>query len=392
MTKDANDSVLVLLFLSMGVVYDKFAEKLAKKIGDKLPRATIRETQPRRILVADVRGDVHGDTEDWLVSVTDFAEEHFKRRFASEDRLQTIRATVRTKEDGECETLTRLSVERDWFDDLDDPEEEEESQERVSDEIEAQDLIPITAEDGTTHWVTERIAEKYMQMRRIRELELRTDDMQDKTLERFAQMSTPTETAQKIATGMLAGAARYQDRAATAWETQMEKKYETEKLETDMAKVEVEEAGKKERAAARNKFWAPYGDAVLKQFGAHVKKKMKMNGANAEGVEDAEDEDEAEIAHEEGLTDDERENPAATLARNLGRMLEPEQWFALFKTLEEASVVAFQRLVLAQTDAAVKEAWEAVNENVSTPELMKLDALLTPEQKVGLETLGEAIG
>ncbi len=376
----------------MGAIYDKFAERLAKKIGNKLPRALVRETHPRRVLVADVRGDAFSDTEDWLIGVTGYVEEHTRRRFASEGRLQTIRATVRTGEDKENETLTRLSVERDWFDDLDDTEEEEESQERVSDEIEAQDLIPITAEDGTTHWVTERIAEKYMQMRRIRELELRTDDMQDKTLERFAQMSTPTETAQKIATGMLAGAARYQDRAATAWETQMEKKYETEKLETDMAKVEVEEAGKKERAAARNKFWAPYGDAVLKQFGAHVKKKMKMNGANAEGVEDAEDEDEAEIAQEEGLTNDERENPAATLARNLGRMLEPEQWFALFKTLEEASVVAFQRLVLAQTDAAVKEAWEAVNENVSTPELMKLDALLTPEQKVGLETLGEAIG
>ncbi len=380
----------------MGVVYDKFAEKLAKKIGDKLPRATIRETQPRRILVEDVRGDAYSDVEDWLIGVTGYVEDHFKRRFASEGRLQTIRATVRTKEDGECETLTRVSAERDWFEDLDDPEEEEEEsrQQRISDEVEAQDLIPITAEDGTTHWVTERIAEKYMQMRRIRELELRTDSMQDKAMERFAQMSTPTEAAQKISSGMLAGAARYQDRAATAWETQMEKKYETEKLETDMAKVEIEEAGKKERAAARNKFWAPYGDALLKQVGAHVKKKIKMNGTHPEGVEDAEDEEEAADAQEFSpeITDDEREHPNATLARQLGRMMEPEQWFAMFKTLEKSSVEAFQRLVLSRTDDAVKEAWEAVNENVSTPELMKLDALLTPEQKEGLETIRQAIG
>ena len=388
----------------MGVVYDKFAEKLAKKIGDKLPRATIRETQPRRIFVEDVRGDVHSDTEDWLISVTGYVEEHVRRRFASEDRLQTIRATVRTKEDGESETLTRLSIERDWFDDLDDTEEEEEEsrQQRVSDEVEAQDLIPITAEDGTTHWVTEKIAEKYMQMRRIRELELRTDDMQDKAMARFAEMSTPTETAQKIATGMLAGAARYQDRAATAWETSLEKKYEGEKLEADMAKTTAEEAGKAERAAARNKFWGPYGEAVLNQFGAHVRKKMKMNGKKG-GVKDAEDEDEDEtsavVAQEDetsaesaDLTDDEREQPIATLARQLGRTLEPGQWFALFKELEKPSVEAFQRLVCAMTDDAVKEAWEKVSADVPVPELVKLNDLLTPEQKQGLETLGEAIG
>ena len=383
----------MLLFLSMGVIYDKFAEKLAKKIGDKMPRAIVRETQPRRVLVADVRGDAYSDTEDLIVGVTDYVEEHAKRRFASEDRLWSIRATVRTEDDKEHETLTRMNVERDWFNDLEDEEEEDEEsrQQRVSDGVETQDLIPITAEDGTTHWVTEQIAEKYMQMRRIRELELRTDKMQDQTLKRFTEMSTPTETAQKIATGMLAGAARYQDRAATAWEAQLENKYKSENLTVELAKTEAEEAGKATRAAARNEFWGPYGEAVLKQVGVHVKKKMKMNGKEG-GVEDAEDEPEETSAESADLTDEEREQPIATLARHLGRTLEPQQWFTMFKTLKTASVEAFQRLVCAMTDDAVKEAWEKVSADIPMPELVKLNDLLTPEQKQGLETLGEAIG
>jgi hypothetical protein len=175
----------------------------------------------------------------------------------------------------------------------------------------------------------------------------------------------------------------------------------------DVKKVEAEERGKTARTDKMMSMLEKPLGAMGAQFMPWAMSKMSGKkpppfvppGATDDEGEDDDDEGEdgpsaadTEASTEGGvqLTEDQKSNPVAAIASTVAVMLEPEQWFEISDILRKKEFRILRAVLGATEDEACMVAYDQFAA-VDADKLLKLNAVLTEEQREMLTHLGKLI-
>ena len=160
----------------------------------------------------------------------------------------------------------------------------------------------------------------------------------------------------------------------------------------DTKRVEAEEKGKERRQEQLLKYMGPAAKEMADQFGTWARGKMggdvpaAMGPAPANGAGAAIEVEEVSVE----LTNAQRENPLATVARGFGDTLQSPQWFSLMDVLTKKQLALLRAVIQSESDVDLIAAWDAMAE-LPAEKLLDLHKALDEGQQADFNSLAQAI-
>ena len=149
----------------------------------------------------------------------------------------------------------------------------------------------------------------------------------------------------------------------------------------DIKKSEAEERGKTERTNKWIDFLKKPASTLAGQFMTWAAQKASGKGPSVPPPpEPGAEPSSAEPNIEDGMTEEQKENPVATFASAMASVFTSDQWFQLNEVLSRKEMRVFRAVLEATTDRECVEAYEAFSA-IPALKLMQLHGLMNEEQQ-----------